>query len=61
MTEELTGIIPKEAMIKAGYEYADFKNTVIPDQGLDVVVTKVFLGKRRIRLDLRRNIEKSPS
>ena len=42
---------------KAGFELADFANTIVKGQGLDVVVSKVFLAKRRIRLDLRRNIE----
>jgi ribosomal protein S1 len=52
----LQGIIPKEAMIDAGYEYKDFVINVVPGQGLDVVVTKVFLEKRKIRLNLKRNL-----
>jgi len=43
-------------MIDAGYEYKDFIVNVVPGQGLDVVVTKVFLEKRKIRLNLKRNL-----
>lgn len=53
----ITGIIPKESMLLAGYEYQDFKNNVVIGQGFDVVVTKVFLEKKKIRLDLKRNIK----
>jgi len=54
----LAGIISRESMHKAGFEYADFEKTLIKGQGLDVVVTKVFIKKRKIRLDLKRNIGK---
>lgn len=57
----LNGFIPKEAMQKAGYEYADFESTLAKGQKLDVVVTKVFLKKRKIRLDLERNVKPSES
>ena len=50
----LSGIIPDYEMSLAGFEYADFANNVVSGQGLDVVVTKVFIGKRKIRLGLRR-------
>lgn len=53
---DLIGKIPKECLIKAGHEYANFKENLIPGQGIDVVVTKVFLNKRWIRLDLKRNL-----
>ena len=53
----LKGIIPRESMLQAGFEYADFETTLVKGQGLDVVVTKVFIKKRKIRLDLKRNIE----
>lgn len=56
LPEDIIGIVPKEAMERAGFEYADYRNNVVPGQGLDVVVTKVFLRKRQIRLDLKRNI-----
>ena len=53
----LTAIIPKECMTKAGYEYADYEQNIVEGQGLEVVVTKVFIKKRKIRVDLRRNVE----
>ena len=53
----LVGSIPREALLAAGHELADYQNSVVPGQGLDVVVSKVFSGKRRIRLDLARNIQ----
>jgi small subunit ribosomal protein S1 len=52
----LRGVIPRESMFQAGFEYADFEKTLVKGQGLDVVVTKVFVAKRRIRLDLKRNV-----
>lgn len=58
LPDGLQGIVPKEAMVRGGFEYADYKNTIVLGQKLDVVVTKVFLKKRKIRLDLQRNIEK---
>ena len=58
LQDGLVGHIPAESMRKAGFEFADFENSVVTGQGLDVVVTKVFLGeKKRIRLDLKRNLE----
>ncbi len=42
-------------MIAAGYEYRDFENTVVPGQKLDVIITKVFIAKRRIRIELERS------
>jgi hypothetical protein len=52
----LIGKIPKESLIKAGHEYANYQENLIEGQGIDVVVTKVFLNKRWIRLDLKRNM-----
>ena len=52
----LQGIVPRECMQQAGFEYADHATNVVVGQGLDVVVTKVFLSKRKIRLDLKRNV-----
>lgn len=52
----LIGKIPKEALIKAGHEYANYQENLVEGQGIDVVVTKVFLNKRWIRLDLKRNL-----
>jgi predicted RNA-binding protein with RPS1 domain len=56
LPDGLQGIIPSEAMVKAGFEYADYQKNVVVGQGLDVVVTKVFLKKKKIRLDLKRNL-----
>ena len=50
----LTGIIPDYEMHRAGHEYATFSESVVRGQGLDVVVTKVFLNKKKIRLGLAR-------
>jgi predicted RNA-binding protein with RPS1 domain len=55
IADGVTGIVPAENMIAAGYEYSDFENTIAVGQVLDVVVTKVFLSKQKIRLDLQRN------
>lgn len=52
----LEGYIPNEAMMRGGFEYADYETSLVKGQGLDVVVKKVFLVKRKIRLDLRRNV-----
>jgi ribosomal protein S1 len=52
----LQGIVPRDRMQQAGFEYADYTKNVVIGQGLDVVVTKVFLSKRKIRLDLKRNV-----
>jgi ribosomal protein S1 len=52
----LTGKIPKESMVKAGFEYADFEKNLVRGQILEVVVTKVFLHKKYLRLDLKRNL-----
>jgi len=56
LPDGLTGIIPKEAMMRGGFEYADFEKSVVKEQGLDVVISKVFIKKRKIRLDLKRNV-----
>jgi predicted RNA-binding protein with RPS1 domain len=56
IADGITGIVPAESMIAAGYEYRDFENTVVAGQKLDVIVTKVFINKRRIRLELERNL-----
>lgn len=49
------GIVPKEALEAAGHEYKNFNDNVVIGQGLDVYVSKVFIAKQRIRLDLKRN------
>ncbi|MEY4455934.1 MAG: hypothetical protein RLY15_198 [Bacteroidota bacterium] len=53
------GIIPKESLEKAGNEYINFKDNVVIGQGIDVYVSKIFLKKQKIRLDLVRNKNKS--
>lgn len=57
LPDGLAGYIPENELVNAGYEYADYKNTVVDGQGIDVVIQKVFIGKQRIRLGLRRNID----
>lgn len=49
------GIIPKSELQKAGHEYANFEENVVIGQGIDVVISKVFIAKKKIRLDLKRN------
>ena len=49
------GIIPSECLKKAGYEYENFQENVVIGQGIEVFVSKVFIAKKRIRLDLKRN------
>lgn len=49
------GIIPSDCLKKAGYEYENFQENVVIGQGIDVFVSKVFIAKKKIRLDLKRN------
>jgi len=42
------------------YEYADFEHNVVDGQRIDLVVSKVFIERRRIRLDLKRAVDKPP-
>lgn len=49
------GSIPKESLEKAGHEYKNFNENMIIGQGINVFVSKVFIAKQRIRLDLTRN------
>lgn len=55
LPNDLFGILPKEALEKAGHEYAKFEENVVIGQGIDVVISKVFIAKQKIRLDLKRN------
>ena len=57
LPDGLFGVIPKESMLKAGYEYSNYDKNVVVGQGIEVVISKVFIEKRRIRLDLKRNIK----
>ncbi len=52
----ITGLISAEEMVKAGFELADFQETIVVGQGLDVVVTALSPSRRRIRLGLQRNL-----
>ena len=54
----LEGILPDVSLRLAGHELADFVQTVVVGQGLDVVINKVSATKRRISLDLVRNLSK---
>jgi len=56
IADDLKGIIPHYAMEKAGQEYADFRETLVKGQKLDVVVSKVSRSKQRITLNLKRNV-----
>lgn len=51
----IRGIIPKEKMLEAGYEYRNFIENLKIGQGLQVYVSKVFINKKKIRFDLSRN------
>lgn len=55
LDNDLIGRIPGSSFIEAGFEYANFKQNLIIGQVLEVVVTKVFIAKQWIRLDLKRN------
>ena len=59
LPEGVKGILPPETMIKGGYEYADYENTVVKGQRLDVIVSKVFLKKQKIRLELKRAVDQT--
>ena len=51
----ISGIIPKESLVKAGHEYVDYVNNIKVGQGLNVYISKVFIKKKLIRFDLTRN------
>lgn len=53
--ESIVAIIPKESLQKAGYEYSDYQNNLVLGQGIDLIVSKVFIAKKKMRVDLRRN------
>lgn len=55
--EGIFGIIPKERLIEAGGAYADYTNNIVIGQGIDVVVTRVFVAKMKIHLDLKQNFD----
>jgi small subunit ribosomal protein S1 len=49
----IIGIIPKERLQEAGGVYEDFKSNIIVGQGIEVVVTRVFVDKQKIHLKLK--------
>jgi len=51
------GYIPDSEMRKGGYEYSEYQEHLVIGQALEVVVTKVFIVKQKIRLSLARVIE----
>lgn len=55
LEKDVTGYINSDLMVKAGHEYENFETNVVPGQGLDVIVTKIFVNRGKIRLDLQRN------
>ncbi len=58
LPNDLLGEIPREAMLKAGFEYANYEQSVVKGQGLNVVVIKINVGTHQIHLDLARNYYK---
>ena len=61
LDNNLVGRVPGSCFTKAGFEYANYTNNLIIGQVLEVVVTKVFIAKQWIRLDLKRNIKPIPA
>lgn len=53
----MIGYILGSELVQAGYEYSDYKNTMVKGQGIDVVIQKIFIDRQSIRLGLRRNID----
>lgn len=52
----LYGRVPSGSFDKAGFEYEDFQNNLVVGQILDLTVSKVFISRRDIRLEMTRNI-----
>ena len=55
----IIGGVPKGRMMAAGFEYASYEESVVPGQGLDVVINEVRLNDRVITLDLQRNLSEA--
>ncbi len=49
----LNGLIPRERLFEAGGIYTDFSNNMVIGQGIEVIVTRVFIPKRKIHLNLK--------
>ncbi len=54
------GMIPRQYLQEAGFEYSNFKDNLVIGQGIEVVISKVFIERHKIRLNLARNIKGSP-
>jgi hypothetical protein len=50
------GFITDTDMKRAGFEYADYHENLVSGAGLDVVVEKVFVARRKVRVNLSRNV-----
>jgi len=50
----LNGVIPKERLFEAGGLYKNFVEHIVVGQGIDVIVTKVFVARKKIHLDLKK-------
>jgi predicted RNA-binding protein with RPS1 domain len=55
LPNNFVGTVYRDSLEKAGFEYANYEENMVLGQGIDVVVTKVFIAKQRIRLELKRN------
>lgn len=53
----IIGRVTKESFYAAGNEYSDFENNLLIGQKLEVVIQKVWIGKEKISLELKRNIK----
>lgn len=56
----IEGLVHETALRAAGYEYADFQETIVPGQVLYVVIRKVWRGKQKISLELQRTYKETP-
>lgn len=59
ISEGIVGRVPKESFHAAGNEYHDFQNNLLVGQKLEVLVQKVWTGKEKMSLELKRNISKN--
>lgn len=55
--EEVYGYISKYVLEAAGHEYAEYRETMVVGQKLHAVVSRVFQGKKKIQLELARNVD----
>lgn len=52
----LTGRVGKESFLAAGHEFRDFQNNLATGSKLEVVVQKIWAGRKKISLELKRNL-----